>query len=203
MTAPLAPDLGRIAAAPSAAPYEDVRLRLLDALVTARSEGRLGQAAWQEAFDGAAQSLKLRVIAEADQALRAAAEHSRYPTRRLANLLPDAEAADILLQRLLAEGMPLERLDALPADDDGRRLRAIAIEAAWDGAVALAAAESARWRALAERVAAWRRPMRPFWIGTVATLAVLALIAAWLGGQLPAPAWFAPVRDAFWRLPWP
>lgn len=203
MTAPLAPDLGRIAAGPGTAPYEDVRLRLLDALVTAKAEGRLAQPAWQEAFDAAAQSLKLRVIADADQALRAAAEHSRYPARRLAALLPDTEVADILLQRLLAEGMPLERLDGTPDDGDGRRLRAIAIEAAWDGAARLAAGETMRWRALAEEVAAWRRPMRPFWVGATLALAVLALVSAWLGGQLAAPAWFVPVRDAFWRLPWP
>lgn len=180
-----------------------MRLALLDALITAKGEGRLEQAAWQEAFAGAARSLRMRVIGDAEASLRSAALHSRFPSRRLEALVPDAEVADALWQRLLAEGMPLEQLEGAPDDAPSRRARALAVTAGWEGAVRIAATDAARWRSLANEVAAWRRPLRRFWI-TAGVLLLLALvIAGWLGGQLPAPEWFAPVRDAFWRLPWP
>ena len=203
ITPDLAADLGRLADPVGSTPFDDVRFALLDALITAKGAGQLEHAVWQDAYEGAARSLRIRVIGDAEAALRSAADHSRFPARRLEALVPDAEVADALLQRLLAQGMPLERLEGAPDDTDTRRARALAVSAAWEGAASVSVADAARWRAVADEVAAWRRPMRPFWIA-VGVLGVMALVvAAWLGGQLPAPAWFAPVRDAFWRLPWP
>lgn len=202
-TPDLAADLGRLADPAGSTPYDDVRLTLLDALIAAKGRGQLEHSAWQDAFEGAARSLRIRVIGDAEAALRSAADYSRFPSRRLAALLPDAEVADALLQRLLAQGMPLERLEGAPDDTDTRRARALAVSMAWEGAARVSASDAARWRAVAEEVAGWRRPMRPFWIA-VGVLGVITLIVAgWLGGQLPAPAWFAPWREAFWRLPWP
>lgn len=202
-TAPLAADLGRLADPVGGAPYEDVRLALLDALISAKGDGALEHASWQDAFEGAVRSLRMRVIGDAEAGLRAAALHSKYPARRLQALLPDAEVADTLLQRLLAEGMPLERLEGVPDDPSSRRARALAVTAGWEGAVRVAAVDAARWRALAEEVAAWRRSMRPFWIAVGVLAVVVLVISGWLGGQLPAPGWFAPVSRAFWSLPWP
>ncbi|MEP6590628.1 MAG: hypothetical protein ABJC19_05555 [Gemmatimonadota bacterium] len=199
----LAADLGHLADPAGPAPYDDVRLALLDAVVTAKGTGRLDHAAWQEAFEGAARSLRMRIVADAETALRAASLHSRYPSRRLAALLPDAEVSDLLLQRLLAEGIPLERLEQEPDSDSSRRARALAITAAWEGALRIARADAARWRALAQEVALWRRPVRPFWVAAGVLAVVMLVLALWLGGQLSAPSWFTPVRDAFWRLPWP
>lgn len=200
---PLAADLGRLADPPGSAPFEDVRLALLDAVITAKGAGRLEHAAWAEAFEGAVRSLRIRVIGDAEAMLRAAAAHSHFPARRLESLFPDAEVADTLLQRLLAEGMPLERLEGVPDDAASRRARALAITAGWEGAVHIASGDAARWRSLAAEVAAWRRSLRPLWTAAGVLVLITLVVAAWLGGQLRAPLWFAPVRDAFWRLPWP
>ena len=172
-------------------------------MITAKGEGRLEHAAWAEAFEGAVRSLRIRVIGDAEAMLRSAAGYSHFPSRRLEALFPDAEVADALLQRLLAEGMPLERLEGVSDDPASRRARALAVTAGWEGALRIASADAARWRALAAEVAAWQRPLRPFWIAAGVLFVATLVVAAWLGGQLPAPLWFAPVRDAFWRLPWP
>jgi hypothetical protein len=202
MTTPLAAELGRLAAPAQGTPFDDVRLALLDAIIGAKAAGDMGQDAWEEVFGSAMRSLRLRVLAEAETAIRAAAAHSRYPIRRLHAALPDANAADTLLHRLLAEGMPLERFEGFADDPVTRRARAAALETAWDGAVRVATAERSRWRAAAMQIAAWRRPMLQLWILSVALLLLAALIAGWLSGELPAPAWFRPVNEWWWRL-WP
>ena len=202
MNTPLAAELGRLAAPPRAAPFDDVRLALLDAMVAAKGAGRLDQDAWEDAFGGAVRSIRLRVLADAEQMMRSAAAHSRYPARRLQARLPDVEAADSLLNRLTAEAMPLERYAGFGDDPVSRRARGAALQAAWDGAVRIAAAETARWRTLALQVAAWRRPTGLLWAISIG-LSVAALIAAgWLSGALASPAWFRPVNARWWQL-WP
>ena len=201
--APLAADLGRVAAAGEAAPYDDVRFALLDELISAKRESRLGHEVWQAAFEHAARSLRMRVIERAERELQAAAVISRYPARRLATLLPDAEGADALLHRLLAEGMPLERFEGVADTDATRHDRSLALEAAWEGAVSVAALESARWRARAQDLSEWQRSRRPLWIASGVIFTVAVILSAWLGGQLPAPDWFAPVARFWWSLPWP
>lgn len=203
MTAPLAADLGRVAAAGEASPYDDVRFALLDSVIAAKRDGRLEHEVWQAAFAHAARSLRMRVIEKAERELHAAAATARYPAGRLATLLPDAEGADALLHRLLAEGMPLERFEGLADTDVTRHDRALALEAAWEGAVGVAAVESARWRARAREIADWQRSRRPLWIASGVILTAAVILAAWLGGQLPAPAWFAPLARWWWSLPWP
>jgi hypothetical protein len=135
--------------------------------------------------------------------LREAATESRYPARRLTALLPDAETADALLHRLLAEGMPLERFEGLPDDDPTRRARALALEAAWEGAVVVAGSEAARWRGRAAVVRGWQRSRRPLWVASGVLLTVTIVLAGWLGGEIPAPEWFRPVAEFWWSLPWP
>lgn len=198
MTSALGPTLGRLAAPPSGARWEGIRLDLLDALLADPTpEG------WLTAWEAAMAALRDAVLAEAREALEAAAGHARYPEARLRTLLPDAEQADILWQRLLAEGMAVERLGAAGASPEAMRARAAALEAAWDGAVGVATAERQRWASLAARVAAWRRPWWPVLTVGGVLLLLTAVVSAWLGGQLPAPAWFTPVAQWFWGLPWP
>jgi hypothetical protein len=179
-----------------------VRLSLLDAVVAANAAGKLDQQAWEEAFGSAVRSLRLRVLADAEQMVRAASTHSRYPARRLPALLPDALAAESLLNRLLAAGMPLERFEGLGDDPVSRRARAAALDVAWEGAVDVATAETARWRAVAARVAAWRRPTATLWVITALILAGAMLLAGWLSGEIPSPEWFHPVNEFWWRV-WP
>lgn len=201
--APLAADLGRVAAAGATLSYDDVRLALLDALLAAKRDGQLGHQVWQAAFEHAARSLRMRVIEKAEREFRAAAAISRYSTRRVVTLLPDAERADALLHRLLAEGIPLERFEGLADTEATRHGRALALEAAWQGATNVATVEAARWRAQAEEISAWQRPRRPLWMLSGAILTSAIILAAWLGGQLPAPRWFEPVARFWWSLPWP
>lgn len=202
MTAPIAAELGRVAAPARGAPFDDVRLALLDAIVAAKGAGDLDQASWEAAFAAAARSLRVRVLAEAEELLRSAAAHSRFPSRKLQALFPDAEAADRLLNQFLAAGIPLEQLAGLGPDPVSRRARSAALESSWEAAVTIAAAERARWRALATRVADWRRPTAALWVLSAALLIVATALAAWLSGVLAAPEWFRPVNAFWWRL-WP
>ncbi len=202
MTIPLDAALGRLGAPPSPAPFDEIRLVMLDTLLVERRSSA-GHAPWHLAWDRTATLMRDTVLGDARAALRAAAEHSRYPSRRLAALDPDDETAEILRNRLLAAGMALERFENEPGDPDTDRRRGAALEQSWDGAVQVATADAARWRSIAAEVASWRRPMRPFWLVLTAAIGVTAVGAAWLGGQLDAPAWFAPVRDWWWGLPWP
>jgi hypothetical protein len=198
----LAPALGKLAAPPSARPWEAIRLALLDALVLSRAGGGMTQAACSTAWATAAAELAAAVQADARTAVEAAALHSRYPARRLAPLLPDPEQHDILLQRLLAAAIPLERLATAPDTDATLRARGAALEAAWESAVGIAHAETMRWRGIASRVAAWHRPWTPVIAVSAVVLTLTAVVAAWLGGQLTAPDWFAPIATWFWELPW-
>lgn len=202
MTPSIAPELGHLAR-PGRSPYDDVRLELLDAIIAANGAGALGeQAVWESAFADAVRALRMRVLAESESALRAAAARSRFPARRLRARLPDAEDADILLNRLLAEGMALERFEGAPADDATRRARAAALDAAWEAAVRTAQAEIATWRGVAAEIAAWRPSPVSVWTASAAILVVAIVLALWLGGEVPAPRWFAPVNALWWSL-WP
>lgn len=202
MSAPLGSDLGRLGQPGRGRPFDDVRLALVDHVLAAKAQGEMTQRAWEDAFADAARSLRVRVVASADESLRAAAEHSRFPGRRLSRVLPGAVAADTLLNKMLAAGMPLEQLAALPDDDVSRRLRAAALDSAWIGAEHVAAAEASRWRSVASEVAAWRRVSAPIWVASGILVVVALLLAAWLSGEIPSPGWFAPVNTAWWRL-WP
>ena len=191
-----------MASAPRNGPFDDVRLALLDAVIAAKAAGRMGQDAWEEAFGSAARSLRLRVVADAEQMVRAAAAESRYPARKMNAILPDADDAEALLNKMLAAGMVLERLGGLSDDPVSRRARGAALESAWDAAANVATAELARWRGTAAQIAAWRRPTAPLWIAGIAIILVTLLIASWLSGEIASPVWFRPVNDLWWRL-WP
>ena len=160
------------------------------------------QAVCTAAWATAVAELATTLHADARTAIAAAAGHSRYPARRLAPLLPDAEQYDILLQRLLAAAIPLERLATASDTDATLRARGAALETAWDGAVGIAHEETMRWRGIAARIAAWRRPWTPVIAVSGVAVALTLVVAAWLGGQLPAPDWFAPIAIWFWELPW-
>ncbi|MGH7523960.1 MAG: hypothetical protein ACREK8_06615 [Gemmatimonadales bacterium] len=202
MSAAIAPELGRISSPSRGEPYDDIRLALLDGVIEAKVAGRLDQEAWETAFAAAMRSVRLRVLADAETSLRAAAEHSHYPARRLRMLLPDAETADTLLNRLLAEGMPLERFEGMESEPETRRARGAALERSWAGAMRVAATESSRWRVMANGVASWRRPTLPLWILSAGLMLVALVLAAWLSGAVPSPLWFRPVNAFWWRL-WP
>jgi hypothetical protein len=202
VSTPIAGELGHLAAPATTAPFDAVRLSLLDTIIRHNADGALEQLHWEAAFEAAVHSLRIRVLGLAEAAVREAATRSRYPARRLRAVLPDAEAAEMLINRMLAEGMPLERLEGLPATPMHRRARATALEASWDGAVRVANAELARWRAVAAGVDAWRRPALWAWIITAVLLGLAGVLAAWFSGEVPSPAWFRSINAWWWRL-WP
>lgn len=195
--------LGHLADPPRDAPYEALRLDLLDRIVGVSGGTGAEGAAWVAIWGATAHALTDTVLAEARDAIRQAVAHSRYPAKRAAALLPDAETADALLQRLLAAGISLESLSAAPATPALARQRASALEAAWDEARTIALADRARWQAIASELAAWRRPVRPVLLAGGVAVLLVGVAAAWLGGWLPAPAWFGPIGAWFWSLPWP
>lgn len=203
MIAPLATDLGRVATRPAARPFDDIRLRMLDELFAARAAGDETHAPWKSAWEAASRAVRDRVLDDARAALRAAALHSRFPRARLDALCPDDDTATSLLNRLVACGIALEGLEAALADTASDRRRAAALEQAWDEAVRVGNADGARWRGVAAQVEQWRRPMVVLRVLSVLMMLAAALVAAWLGGQIPAPAWFRPVHDWWWSLPWP
>lgn len=198
----LAPALGRLAAAAGHARLDPIRMELVDTLVAAHAGGHLDGAAWLGAWHRAMESVRDQVIGEATTAMNAAAQRSRFPAARLDLLRPDREAADSLLNRLLAEGESLERLERTGSDDAATRARGAALEAGWDAAVRIAVAEQGHWAGVAREIEQWRRPWRPLVIGAALTIAVVSVLAAMIGGVLPAPAWFQPITDWFWNLPW-
>lgn len=199
----LAPVLGRLAGPARRGSFDEVRLTLVDTLVSAHAKGPLDGSAWLAAWQRAMESIRDQVVAEAGQAITAAAARSRFPTARLAHLRPDAEAAEILLNRLLAEGEPLERLDGPAGDDAITRARGAVLEAAWDTAMRITGAERGHWSGVARDIEQWRRPWQPLVIAAAITLTLVTVLAAMLGGVMPAPIWFQPATEWFWSLPWP
>ena len=203
MTRTLDASLGRLGAPPTGASFDDVRIAMLDVLIAGRVMDEATHAPWQAAWDAAGAGLRDHVLREARQAIHDAARRSRFPARRLQALEPDDESADILMQRILAEGMPLEQLEREPADAGRDRARVAALSQAWDGGVRVAATEVARWRGVAQQVATWRPAMRTYWTVSALLVAAATVVACWLGGQLPAPDWFRPLHEWWWSLPWP
>ncbi|MEI2720388.1 MAG: hypothetical protein V9E87_09610 [Gemmatimonadales bacterium] len=176
---------------------------MLDRLLSLAAAGRLDHAAWEAAFAEAAAAVRDVVLERAGRWMEDAARETRYPAARLRAQLPDADAGEALLNRLLACAIPLERLAGEGDDPLSRRTRGAALEAAWEAADALAASELQRWRQRAAILAGWRRPLAPL-LALVGGLAIgLTVMSAWLGGQLTPPEWFRPVHAAFWSLPWP
>jgi hypothetical protein len=199
----LAPALGRLAAVGRHARFDPIRLGLVDALVAARAADALDGSVWLKEWQRAMIAIRDQVIGEAMRAMDEAAVRSRFPAARLNLLRPDTEAAATLLHRLLAEGEILEQLEPTATDDATTRARGAALETAWDAAVRIAVAEQGHWSGVARDIAHWRRPWRPLVIGAGITIAAATVLAAMIGGVLPAPAWFQPITNWFWNLPWP
>lgn len=199
-TTPLGPALGRLARPANGSAFDPVRLALIDRLVgSTPSSGEDWVAAWREA----ATALADQVLSDGEAELRRAATNSRLPEQRLRPLLPGGAEREVLIEKLVAAAIPLEELVNEPVTSATTRNRGAALEAAWDASVQVVRGETARWRASAGRVAAWRRPWRQLVLAAIVLVPLTTLVAAWLGGWVAAPAWFQPAIDQFWRLPWP
>lgn len=199
---PLAPMLGRLTAAAGGGPFSDLRLKMVDQLVESFSIGELSHERWVEVWEETVSAVAERILADATAQVNLAARIVRYPRGRLDSALPRANEGERLVNSLLANGLPLERLDSLPNDVPGTRRRGATLDACWHNMLASAGLEMARWRSIATKIRAWQRPWRPLVLSGVGLTLVLTLVALWVGGIVNAPTWFSPVIDWFWGLPW-
>ncbi len=220
----LGPLLGRLLAPPAEkfpaeAALDQVRLDLLTKLFERAGAARdfislgdepaarsaLGGAVWLDVWGQAVAAAARTVSREIELRVREAAAVSRYPARRLATALPDAEAQRLLAARLSAAGIGLEeaaeRLSE-PSRPWHETLRRVAgeLEASWERLLATARAELESWDGRAAVIGAWRRPWRPLLIVSALLLALATWLGLVLGGYLGAPTWLRPLTDWVWNL---
>lgn len=203
MPASIAPALGRLTAPARHGSFEEVRLTLVDTLVSAHAKAPLDGGVWLAAWQRAMETVRDQLMSEASAAIDRAAVRARFPAARLAEARPGTEVAETLLHRLLAEGEPLERLDGAANDEAATRARGAILQAVWEAAMRIATSERGHWTGVATDIEQWRRPWRPLVIAGACSIVVVGVLAAMLGGVIPAPTWFQPVTDWFWGLPWP
>jgi len=220
----LGPLLGTLVAAPVELPagravLEEARVELLSQLFDKAGTARaalakgdevaarkaLGPASWLEVWERAVAGAVRSLGQEIERRLRHAAAESRFPRKRIAALLPDAEERRILAARLSAAGMGLEETVTLldnPARTWEEALRRVAgeLEAAWDRLVATALHELDRWDRRAMEIRVWRRSWLPLVLAGTFGLALAVWLGLVLGGIIPAPGWLRPLTDWLWNL---
>jgi transcriptional regulator with XRE-family HTH domain len=220
----LGPLLGRLVAppaerAPIEASFDQVRLELLSTLFDRAREARdllaggdepaahsaLGGGVWLGLWEQAVSAVTRAVSGEIELRIREAATLSRYPRKRLAAALPDAEALRLLAARLSATGIELEaaleRLGELsrPWQEELRRA-AGELEASWERLLATAREELLTWDQLAATIRVWRRPWQPLLLVSAVLLGLASWLGLVLGGYLSAPGWLRPSTDWAWKL---
>lgn len=194
----LAPSLGKLADPPGKGRFESIRIALINQLIS--TPGRpLPQEEWEAALQLAVTRMVEQIAAEATSSLQAARGWSRLPMRRLTPLLPSATWKTAAVQRLLSAAVPLEQLANLTPDlQDPDQLRGSILAGVWDEILLLAEAEVGGWQRTALWVRNWHRPVAPLWIISFLVLGTVILAAAWIGGLLTPPRWFAPVVEWYW-----
>ena len=210
----LGPWLGRLVTPPvppleAEALLSEVRLQLLTAV--------FGRSEWLTAWQAAVARAGSLVAGEVESRIRQAAGESRFPARRLKQMLPTEEDREIVLARLSAAGIGLEtvvgrlgarQMGALAETqerstreaEDAGHLRMICgeLEVAWDRLVRTASEELTRSDRIATDIRTWKRPLAPL----LAIGALILGVATWaglvLGGYLGSPGWFIPVAEWVW-----
>jgi len=233
----LGPSLGRLVDPPAPAagalevPLGDLRIelvsRVFDLAGAARSfaaagdvdgaVSSLGRVAWLGVWEKTVGVAAARIVAAANRAMEAAAEESRFPARRLKELLLTDEDAGAVAARLGSGGASfVAALDALEragqatarsrVHDPGTgeawqaALGAAArrLESAWIALDAAARREQERWAEEVARVRSWHRPMWPVWLATAVVVAAAAWLGLILGGYVPAPPGLQGFASFWW-----
>jgi len=233
----LGPALGRLTHPPAdenqgplGVALDDIRLELVTGIFELAGAGRsfamagdredaiasVGRVAWLDLWERAVAASADRVTAAVNAHCLAAAAESRFPRRRLRELLLTEDDTRAICARLGSGGAPfVAALDALDraaraagARGDrgggalgwsdaltaaGRRL-----ESAWLALDAAALAEQRRWREEIERIRGWRRPTWPVWLVTVVVLGAATYVGLVLGGYLPVPPPVRNLVEAWW-----
>lgn len=223
--------LGRMAAPPPlgdedpvARLLEPARLELLDSLFAAAARARdaeeeeaariLGEAFWLDLWRRAAVRAVASLVEHLTAALAAAGREARAPHRVVAerHITPHERAQWLAIFE--AAGIPLEQAVArwaAQAEGGGYdrswvgmlRAHGMALEESWDRLRVQMAARHQEGMGRVAALRAWSRPRRPLWISSILVVALGAVLGLMIGGYLPAPAWFRPAIDAWWRFPWP
>ena len=202
-------------------PLDSVRLSMVGALFERADAARrmvasgdeaggrdaLGSRVWIQIWDDAAERSAAVVTQRIDREIRQAAAFSRYPRKRVTDLLPSVEDRRVLAARLSASGMGLET--AAPGLDspgvgwqESQRRMAGELEQSWHRLVRTAREELGFWEAKIQSVRAWRRPWWPLLLGGGIALALSTWIGLMLGGYLPVPEPLRPAAEWIWSLPW-
>lgn len=186
---------------PEGLPLDTLRLALVNRLLM---EGHAGPAAWMAAWQEAVNGAVQYTVAAIAESAAGAARASRAPARVARRARPGADDVRVIRARLESAGIPLEAVAESRADGEVSLARlGSALEEAWLELERTAAAVLAEWRPEVQAVAAWRRPTGNLWMVTAALLLAVLLLGLMIGGHLPVPAWFEPMIDWWWRLPWP
>jgi hypothetical protein len=233
----LGPSLGRLVDPPASAtgaldvPLADLRIdlvsRVFDLAGAARSfaaagdvagaVSSLGRVAWLGAWEKTVGAVAARIVAAANRGMEAAAEESRFPARRLKQLLLTEEDARAVAARLGSGGAPfVAALDALEKSgqiaarsreqDAGSgtawqsALGAAArrLESAWMALEEAALREQARWAEEVTRVRSWHRPAWPVWLATALVAALAVWLGLILGGYIPVPPGLHGFASFWW-----
>lgn len=177
----------------------------------------LGRVAWIGLWERAVGSVAGRIGEAANTRLRAASAESRFPKRRLGRLLLGPSDLRAIAARLGSSGAPfVSALDALeqtvrsasgaqvrasgPTDEWRAALEAVArrLESAWLALLSAAGLEEQHWRGEAEKIRAWRRPVWPIWLISLAVIAAAGYVGLVVGGYLPVPPQLTGLTDFWW-----
>ena len=222
----LGPLLGRLAAPDTPVTrdrdLEPVRVALLSELFeqagrardqlaggdTAAAHATLGRDTWLAIWERAVSGASAAMLAGIERRIRDAAAISRFPSRRVAARLPDAEERRVLTARFSSAGIGLEEVTrelTNPAVEWGEAIRRTAGEftGAWDQLLAMARQEHDSWERRTMQIREWRRPWRPLVLVGVALLLLAGWVGLVLGGFLPVPRFLQPLANWYWSLPWP
>jgi hypothetical protein len=233
----LGPSLGRLTdpAQPHGGPLgvrlDDIRLKLVTGVFelagAARSfaaagdvEGAvtsLNRVAWLALWEKAVAAAAERVTTTVNARLAEAAAESRYPRRKLRQVLLTPADTRAIAARLGGGGAPfvaaLDQLEQTAHVVSTQRARdwaaagtwrsaltaaARRLEAAWLALEESAEREQLRWQADVRRVHAWRLPRLPLWLITALALGAATYLGLVLGGYVRVPPPLRGVAELWW-----
>lgn len=177
----------------------------------------LGRVAWIGLWERAVGAAAARIGQAANSRLHEVAIESRFPVRRLRTILLSASDIRAITARLGSGGAPfvaaLDTLEQTARASSGGQLRAGSriddwktalegaarrLESAWLAVASAATSEEVHWRAEAERIRVWRRPVWPLWTLSFIVATAAGYVGLVLGGYLPVPPLLAGLAEFWW-----
>lgn len=175
----------------------------------------VGRGAWQEAWDEAVGGIAEALVDRVARHLEAEAQAVGMSRRRRAKLTVVDSDRSALIARLGSAGANLiPALDALERDaakaveatglerdaverwQGDLKLAARRLEAAWIALEQAVDKEGERWMGVADRVAAWRKPLWPVYTVGIVAMGVAVWLGLIFGGYLDPPAWMVRIWQA-------